>query len=556
MVVDKSSVNLKLDLLTMVVIFILALAVFSLSWEYSLGKNSGMHLVDGVSTVGAERLLQGEIPYRDFWTMYAPGHFYLLALLFGIFGTNLMVEVMAASVVSAAGVSACYWAARGLTGKRWLAGGSAAIFLAGMYNTGYHLRLGSYPTGIAFVFLTLYFTLRFYKTNATKYLLFAGLASGALVLFKHDVGIYTGIAVSAGLAANYFGAKFIQTERTQSFWRIILVYLAGAAAIVLPVLLYFLFYAGSDMLQSLVIFPLTDFRYARPEGYPGLLPRAILAVSGFELVLYLARYINFTLPFFMFLLGMLGIGAAIKKKNVFYISSGVTLTLVFVFHYYAAHIQINTHIVSMSVYASWIGIMLYELFVPGLKVGKGFLTKVLIPLLVLGWIFALFLKPGFNLWKDYQSGRVEVDQGKFSGFRLNKRQAEKLGILKEYLDANVPVDQDIYVGNNRHDVIIIGDTMVQHLLDRPIATRYHELHPGISDTAIVQQEMIKDLQEKGVNVLILKRIFADSTLEKAKEDFRRNIPQVGAQNLDNYIRENYAEVKQIGPYTVWVLKDS
>ncbi len=80
----------------------------------------------------------------------------------------------------------------------------------------------------------------------------------------------------------------------------------------------------------------------------------------------------------------------------------------------------------------------------------------------------------------------------------------------------MPVDQDIYVGNNRHDVIIIGDTMVQHLLDRPIATRYHELHPGISDTAIVQQEMIKDLQEKGVNVLILKRIFADSTLEKAK----------------------------------------
>ncbi len=97
-----------------------------------------------------------------------------------------------------------------------------------MYNTGYHLRLGSYPTGIAFVFLTLYFTLRFYKTNATKYLLFAGLASGALVLFKHDMGTYTGIAVSAGLAANYFGAKFIQTERTRSFWRNILVYLAGA----------------------------------------------------------------------------------------------------------------------------------------------------------------------------------------------------------------------------------------------------------------------------------------------------------------------------------------
>ena len=116
--VDKSTKNLKVDQLITFLIFILALVIFSLAWDYSLGKNSRMHLVDGVSTVGAERILKGEMPYRDFWTMYAPGHFYLLALLFGIFGTDLMVEVMAASVVSAAGVSACYWTARSLTENR------------------------------------------------------------------------------------------------------------------------------------------------------------------------------------------------------------------------------------------------------------------------------------------------------------------------------------------------------------------------------------------------------------------------------------------------------
>ncbi len=128
------------------------------------------------------------------------------------------------------------------------------------------------------------------------------------------------------------------------------------------------------------------------KGIPVCCQWGMVAVSGFELVLYLARYINFTLPFFMFLLGVLGIGAAIKKKNVFYISSGVTLTLAFVFHYYAAHIQINTHIVSMSVYASWIGIMLYEIFVHGQKIGKGFLTKVLIPF----WYWVGFLRFSFT----------------------------------------------------------------------------------------------------------------------------------------------------------------
>lgn len=547
--------NVKRDIFISLSIFFLALLIFSPSWKFSLGESSGMHLIDGVSSVGAQRILRGEMPYRDFWTMYAPGHFYLLALVFSLFGTQLMVEVVAASVVSAAGVSACYWTARGLTDNRWLAAGSALIFLAGIYNTGYHLRLGSYPTGILFLFLALYFAFRFYQSGHLRKLLYAGLATGLLVLFKHDVGIYTGTAVTAGLLAHYFGSRFLHPEHEPVFWKNIGVYLAGAGVVALPVLLYFLFSTGNDMIQNLLVFPLTDFRYARPEGYPSLLPKGILGVSGFERILYLANNAKFTLPFTFFLLGVLGMAAAFRRQNLFLFSSAVTATLAFALHYNAAHIQINTHIVSMSVYASWIGIMLYELFIQNLQTGKVYFTRVLVPLFVLGWILGLAIKPGFNLWKDFQSERVEVDLGNFSGFKLNKRQAEKLEFLKNYVDDNVPAGEEIFVGNHRHDVIIIGDTMVQFLLDRPPATRYHELHPAISDTAEVQREMIADLEEKRVRFLILKRIFADSTLEKGKADFRKNLPEIGAQNLDEFIQANYAQVKQIGPYTAWRLKE-
>ena len=74
---------------------------------------------------------------------------------------------------------------------------------------------------------------------------------------------------------------------------------------------------------------------------------------------------------------------------------------------------------------------MYELFVPDLKVGKGFLTKILAPAVILGWFIALAIQPGFNLWKDARAGRVEFDLGKFSGFKLNKRQAEKLAELEK-----------------------------------------------------------------------------------------------------------------------------
>jgi uncharacterized membrane protein len=83
-----------------VILFVGPLAFSSVDWFFDL--------TGGVQTVGAERVLAGEITYRDFWTMYAHGHFYLLALLFHIFGTHLLVEVIAGSVVSATAACLCY----------------------------------------------------------------------------------------------------------------------------------------------------------------------------------------------------------------------------------------------------------------------------------------------------------------------------------------------------------------------------------------------------------------------------------------------------------------
>ena len=47
---------------------------------------------EGLVLVGADRVLRGDIPYRDFWTLYGPGSFYLLAGLFRLFGEFALVE--------------------------------------------------------------------------------------------------------------------------------------------------------------------------------------------------------------------------------------------------------------------------------------------------------------------------------------------------------------------------------------------------------------------------------------------------------------------------------
>ena len=47
---------------------------------------------EGLVLVGADRVLRGDMPYRDFWTLYGPGSYYLLAGLFRLFGEFALVE--------------------------------------------------------------------------------------------------------------------------------------------------------------------------------------------------------------------------------------------------------------------------------------------------------------------------------------------------------------------------------------------------------------------------------------------------------------------------------
>jgi hypothetical protein len=101
-------------------------------------------------------------------------------------------------------------------------------------------------------------------------------------------------------------------------------------------------------------------------------------------------------------------------------------------------------------------------------------------------------------------------------------------------------------------VTIISEYMLYFILDRRGATRNDELHPAITDTPAVQQAMVQALREKSVELLVLKHIFADDTLDRMKSEYRLNLPMVGATELDVFIRDNYQIAERFGPYEVWL----
>jgi len=75
-------------------LFYVSLVIFSGAFFYFLaGIHREVNIYDeGVVVYGAERVLRGDTPYRDFWTIYSPGQFYTLAAVLKLFGSFVLVE--------------------------------------------------------------------------------------------------------------------------------------------------------------------------------------------------------------------------------------------------------------------------------------------------------------------------------------------------------------------------------------------------------------------------------------------------------------------------------
>jgi hypothetical protein len=528
-------------------LFAIVLGFYSFTWFQGLNV--------GVSTIGAERVLRGEIPYRDFWTMYAPGHFYLLALFFQAFGTHVLVETVATSVVCAAAGLLCYRLVFNLTGRRLAGIACMGIFLVATHNAGYFKFLGSYPTAIFSILAALNLMALHYKTGNPGPLMAAGAATGAAVVFKHDVGGYTAIAIAAGLLVHHFITSPV--HRALPLLSRLTCYGVGFAVVALPVYGFFAVVAGKDLWQDLVIFPLTDFRFARPEHYPGLFEFSIRGASSLKVLSQFFTYVTFALPFLLFLCGLIATGLALIRRRPIYAALGVTFSVAYLLHYSAAHVQINTHIISMSVYAAFLGVIFFDLVEREFGLRRPALAKGIIMVLASSWVLSLGAEPADKALAEWKRPTTELRFAKVSGLKVAPALASNYSELRAFVDKHLPADGKLFVGLHRHDVVIVGANAPDYfVLDRPIATRYHEIHPAVVDTAEIQREIIRDLQDEKVSFLILKRIRPDDRLELVKREFLKNLPQIGATDLDTYIQNNYVQVRTIGNNAIWKRKDS
>ena len=139
------------------------------------------------SVAPAERVMRGEIPYRDFLFNYTPGILWLNAGLMKLFGVTLMTVNWGLYAFKLAALIALYVAGRRVLGP-WPALIPVALALSWL---GHRYVFNVHPTQYYMVFAlaAVACSLNFVSRGANHHLFICGLMIAVVFLFKYNVGL-------------------------------------------------------------------------------------------------------------------------------------------------------------------------------------------------------------------------------------------------------------------------------------------------------------------------------------------------------------------------------
>jgi len=519
-------------------------------------------LPSGKTITGALQVLDGRIPYRDFWTMYAPGMFYLTALVFRVFGQEIVYQGVAAYLLDAGLGAVLFIVVRrlGLPRPHALAVGGVAILT--LWGTS--PSISSYSPAMFALLLAILQVIRFHDGAGSRRLFAAGLWLGLAACFKHDVAAYIGTAITISLwipresGGALRGGSWAASLRNTGWL------FAGTMVFFLPVASLVCVFAGADAWQNLVLFPATDFPKVRGESYPPLLPDFGL-VKGWlgnltnpdaarSMLRYFSVRLLCHLPEAVFAIAL----ATLAVRWRLLAARTRTLAVLFLsampFFWSAAHVQRNTHLNSMAL----MSVLLASVFWRTTTITSTRLRMAL-RIGVALYVVALLANPLQNLLlvaHEWQGNRT-LDIPGARWVRVPARHYEVYAPITHFIREHTREDEQIYVGVERHDAIVISDMRFHYLADRLSCCRYSELHPGITDRLEVQQEIARGIEATGVRAAVIWKFgWPRETLDEIKARRMAAVDGVGETWLNDYIEANFEPLAQHGEHVLMWRRDA
>lgn len=239
----------------------------------------------GANLVPAERVLKGEVPYRDFYKIQTPGILLLNAWLFKLCGTTLITAFAGVLVFKILTVVMVFILARLVV--TWLAAIIPTLLTLVWLPPGGPFRPAPIQYEMLFLLAAIYFTLLWLDSKKAFHVFAAGLAVGFVAIFKQNVGVYAAVALGLSIILNTRGLprsfKEIKKAYLDSWKEGARAHIAAAAGVGLPVVALVIYLAGNHALGAAMrVFVQGPGEHIQMKltGYP--LPKyaALIFISG------------------------------------------------------------------------------------------------------------------------------------------------------------------------------------------------------------------------------------------------------------------------------------
>lgn len=522
----------------------LILWLFSFAYTLPVYDKYWAPFDEGIIVVAAQKLLAGEIPYKDFFiVMYPPGQIYILSALFTLFLSSLLAARLYTVLVSIVISMLVFFISRMLTGNLMI-----SIFSWLMVLTSLAPRLGAIPNpiwpGMLFSILSIYIFMRYLRNLKVSSIILSGLAAGAAVAFRHDIGIFASLAVLLPLSAQGLAKRHFKN---------IIFFISSILSITAPWVLYFITKSASrDIFNSLIAF---TFIHARTAALP--FPRPCLDLNMiFHGSLHFINVNQFCIPIITYSCIFAFLLARIFRRSWHSNEENLSILSILLFGIFTfSQVRIRADIAHLltviepAVILS--GFLLHNTLSSGFKFNK-FKLKYLIryPVLLLIFILIVLLliknidKYMKNTYiKVYRKDIVKTRFDKGSVY-LPKEESEDVSNTLKFIKENTKASDRIYIGNMMHwKDDFGGSTIIYFLADRLPSTKFYELLPGLITDREVQIEIRDSLKMKDVKLIVLQDVETGG------------LKRLGAPEdhfiLDDFIQRNYKVIARFGKYNIY-----
>ena len=169
-------------------VVVLAASYFYLS--YFRDHFYRLYADEGYIIYGAKRILNGQILYKDFFQFYPPGDFYLLALIFKLFGYGFTVARETTIVIQSLITTLLFY-----LGYKAIKSWHAILLPFFVVRVGFlnFMQYSHYWSSMLFLFIALAFFLYYLEQNKNTFLYLTGFFIGITGLFLQTTGAYAAV---------------------------------------------------------------------------------------------------------------------------------------------------------------------------------------------------------------------------------------------------------------------------------------------------------------------------------------------------------------------------